>query len=144
MLAGWRIGTVEVKDTGPFSISQFDDLRQVGQLSITCRTPVVSPVITVKAWTGGTIYNIGDRVSFNGKIFEARQTHTSQVGWEPPNVLSLWQLPTPTGITFWATQTHYIVGSQVVFAAVTYRAVQEHVSQPDWQPPTTPTLWQPL
>src|SRR5688572_275384 len=44
-------------------------------------------------WASGVTYRIGDLVQYNGIVYECRQDHTSAVGWEPPNVLSLWQRP---------------------------------------------------
>ena len=41
-------------------------------------------------WAAGVAYTIGDTVTYEGLEYECRQSHTSQVGWEPPNVLALW------------------------------------------------------
>ena len=41
-------------------------------------------------WAAWTPYTIGDRVMYQGVEYECRQSHTSQPGWEPPNVLALW------------------------------------------------------
>src|SRR5687768_3394496 len=46
--------------------------------------------LQAEAWMPGVSYAAGDLVTFNGVTFEARQGHTSQAGWEPPNVPSLW------------------------------------------------------
>jgi hypothetical protein len=35
-------------------------------------------------------YTVGDEVTYNGVTYKCRQSHTSQVGWEPPNVPALW------------------------------------------------------
>src|SRR5205085_12532635 len=49
-----------------------------------------------------TAYSIGALVMLKDQEFKCIQAHTSQVGWEPPNVPALWQLvsgtpsPTPT------------------------------------------------
>lgn len=42
-------------------------------------------------WVAGHAYNAGDTVAYNGTTYVCLQAHTSQVGWEPPNVPSLWQ-----------------------------------------------------
>jgi len=96
---------------------------------------------TVPAWQPGKLYTIGTLVTFNDIVYECRQTHTSQTGWEPPNTPALWQRPTPSGTTPWATQTHYIVGSQVTYQGSLFKCLQEHVSQIDWVPTATPALW---
>ncbi len=43
------------------------------------------------AWVANHSYAAGDRVSYNGHDYQCIQAHTSQVGWEPPNVPALWQ-----------------------------------------------------
>ena len=42
-------------------------------------------------WQANHAYHVGDVVSFNGHNYKCLQAHTSQVGWEPPNVPALWQ-----------------------------------------------------
>ncbi len=42
------------------------------------------------AWAPSVWYNVGDTVTYNGVTYQAIQAHTSQVGWEPPNVPALW------------------------------------------------------
>lgn len=41
-------------------------------------------------WAPGVAYTIGDVVTYDGAEYACRQSHTSQVGWEPPKVLALW------------------------------------------------------
>ena len=52
------------------------------------------------AWAPGVSYAVGDTVTYNGVVYKCLQAHTSQTGWEPPNVPALWQAigtPTPGG-----------------------------------------------
>ncbi|HEV3037007.1 MAG TPA: carbohydrate-binding protein [Candidatus Angelobacter sp.] len=51
---------------------------------------------SIPAWQPNTTYATGALVTFNGQEFKCLQGHTSQVGWEPPNVPALWQ-PVNTG-----------------------------------------------
>jgi hypothetical protein len=44
----------------------------------------------VPEWQDQTDYEVGDRVTYQGTEYECLQAHTSQVGWEPPNVPALW------------------------------------------------------
>ncbi|WP_068616090.1 fibronectin type III domain-containing protein [Paenibacillus tuaregi] len=44
------------------------------------------------AWAPNVSYKTGDEVTYNGKTYVCRQSHTSLVGWEPANVPALWQL----------------------------------------------------
>lgn len=43
------------------------------------------------AWTAGTAYQVGDRVTYGGQLYQCRQAHTALQGWEPPNTPALWQ-----------------------------------------------------
>lgn len=42
-------------------------------------------------WAAGTVYAVGYKVKRNGKLWRVLQAHTSQTGWEPENVASLWE-----------------------------------------------------
>lgn len=41
-------------------------------------------------WAVGIDYAVGFKVRRNGKLWKVLQVHTSQIGWEPENVASLW------------------------------------------------------
>ncbi|MDT5034861.1 MAG: hypothetical protein QOE03_46 [Micromonosporaceae bacterium] len=41
-------------------------------------------------WAPNVAYTVGQVVTFGGVSYRCRQSHTSIVGWEPPNVLALW------------------------------------------------------
>ncbi len=50
-----------------------------------------------RVWQEGVDYVVGDEVAYpdtDGSFFSCLQAHTSQTGWEPPNVPVLWQLKT--------------------------------------------------
>jgi chitinase len=42
------------------------------------------------AWAPNVPYTIGQIVTYGGKRYQCRQSHTSLPGWEPPNTLALW------------------------------------------------------
>lgn len=46
----------------------------------------------VIAWTAGETVSIGDVRSYEGTNYSCLQGHTTQAGWEPPNVPALWQV----------------------------------------------------
>ena len=46
------------------------------------------------AWAANVAYSVGQIVSYSGENYKCLQAHTSEVGWEPPNVPALWS---PTG-----------------------------------------------
>ncbi|GAA4987576.1 chitinase [Nonomuraea thailandensis] len=57
-----------------------------------------SAVRAVQAdWAAWTAYAAGARVTYNGVEYECLQAHTSQPGWEPPNVPALWKVATGGG-----------------------------------------------
>jgi hypothetical protein len=105
--------------------------------------PVATSAPTITAlfptWAPNVEYSIGDQVSFEGLDYQCRQAHTSQLGWEPPNVYALWARIN-AGAT-WAPQVLYQTGDEVVYQAIRYRALQGHQSQPGWEPPNVPALW---
>lgn len=41
-------------------------------------------------WAVGIDYAVGFKVRRNGKLWKVLQAHTSQIGWEPENVASIW------------------------------------------------------
>ncbi|TDD13935.1 hypothetical protein E1218_33775, partial [Kribbella turkmenica] len=52
-------------------------------------TPTSTPP-TATPWAPNTTYATGALVSYNGLTYKCIQGHTSQTGWEPPNVPALW------------------------------------------------------
>ncbi|MFI6602129.1 M28 family peptidase [Nonomuraea sp. NPDC050536] len=44
--------------------------------------------------------------------------------------------------TTWQPWTAYATGATVTYNGVQYRCLQAHTSQPDWEPPNVPALWQ--
>ncbi|MBN6052115.1 fibronectin type III domain-containing protein [Nonomuraea sp. RK-328] len=50
-------------------------------------------------WAPNVTYATGARVTYNGVTYECIQGHTSQTGWEPPNVPALWKPVTGGGDT---------------------------------------------
>ncbi|MFI7697429.1 fibronectin type III domain-containing protein [Nonomuraea sp. NPDC049480] len=49
------------------------------------------------AWAPWTSYAVGAVVTYNGVDYVCLQAHTSQPGWEPPNVPALWKPGTGSG-----------------------------------------------
>lgn len=47
---------------------------------------------TAPVWAEGTSYAVGDRVTYNGRLYEARQAHTPPpgAGWNPVAAPALW------------------------------------------------------
>ncbi|WP_250574937.1 glycosyl hydrolase family 18 protein [Nonomuraea sediminis] len=59
-------------------------------------TEVARTLAAVAAWQPWTAYATGAHVTYNGTEYECIQGHTSQPGWEPPNVPALWKPATGT------------------------------------------------
>ncbi|MDQ6418151.1 lytic polysaccharide monooxygenase [Paenibacillus sp. LHD-117] len=74
--------------TYAFSVVAFDAAGNTSAASNISGTTAAPPAEA--PWAPGVLYTVGTRVSYNGAIYECRQTHTSLSGWEPPNVLALW------------------------------------------------------
>jgi hypothetical protein len=72
----------------------------LGVALILCLTSPTSFSQTVPNWAPNTAYAVGALVMYQSVEYKCIQAHTSQVGWEPPNVPALWSpvsgSPTPT------------------------------------------------
>jgi chitodextrinase len=91
-------------------------------------------------WAASVSYVVGNEVSHQGLEYRCRQSHTSQVGWEPPNVYALWERINTGGQ--WAPQVIYQTNDEAAYEGTTYRAIQGHQSQAGWEPPNQPALWE--
>ena len=67
-------------------------LRQlIEQLAVTLdNETALTGIELFPIWTIDRAYAVGDKVQRNGKLWRCIQAHTSQTGWEPENVASLW------------------------------------------------------
>lgn len=90
-------------------------------------------------WQPHTSYAAGALVTFGGLEYRCVQAHTSQMGWEPPNVLALWNRVIAGDA--WQPSTAFPRGQLVVFDGALYECLQAHVSQVGWEPPAVPALW---
>ncbi|QAA35352.1 hypothetical protein C1I91_19550 [Clostridium manihotivorum] len=77
----------------------------------------------------------------------AGSTHTYRVRAVNSSGVSTWstsvsaKTQTSTGITAWAPNTYYAVGTLVTYNGITYICRQSHTSQIGWEPPVVPALW---
>ncbi|SPL96793.1 Chitinase [[Actinomadura] parvosata subsp. kistnae] len=80
-------------------------LAGLAALSLPLTAAVIAPPtaaastvrLAAAEWAAWTAYAAGARVTYNGVEYECVQAHTSQPGWEPPNVPALWKLATGGG-----------------------------------------------
>lgn len=64
-------------------------------------------------WQIDTAYTLGERIRYDGKLYRCEQSHTSQAGWEPPEVPALWtEVAKPGEIPVWKQPT----GAQDAYA----------------------------
>ncbi|HZR28221.1 MAG TPA: carbohydrate-binding protein [Terriglobales bacterium] len=99
-------------------------------------------VATEALWQSGVSYQTGNEAVYNGLLYIARQAHTSQTGWEPPNVYALWARVEADTNGFWAVQVLYHVGDIASYQGHSYQVIQAHQSETGWEPPNAPFLWQ--
>ena len=55
-------------------------------------------------WKGDCLYNVGDRVRYDGVLYRCLSLHTSQATWNPKDAVSLWSkvlIPDPEVIPEW-------------------------------------------
>lgn len=96
-------------------------------------------------WATGTTYKVGDRRRYDAKLYRCIQAHTSQDGWEPPNVPALWVRTSHDGeIPEWVQPTGahdaYALGDKVKHVGKVWESL---VDANVWEPGTagTETLW---
>ena len=70
------------------------------------------------SWAADKAYAVDDRVRYNFTLYKCVQAHTSQIGWEPPNVPALWtEVAKPGEIPVWkqptGAQDAYMAGDKV-------------------------------
>lgn len=63
-------------------------------------------------------------------------------GTPPTSTTSTTTTSTDPGQTTWRPGVAYATGSLVTYGGVGYRCLQGHTSQPGWDPPTVPALWE--
>ncbi|WP_193726579.1 glycosyl hydrolase family 18 protein [Paenibacillus guangzhouensis] len=81
---------------------------------------------SIPAWTAGTAYKTGDRVSYKNSVYICLQAHTALVGWEPSGTPTLWQLDTSAPDTTPPTAP----------TALTVSTVSSNALTLSWQPST--------
>src|SRR5258708_16332452 len=58
--------------------------------AVVCTASLAASAQSIPTWAPNTAYATGALVVFQGTEYKCIQGHTSQVGWEPPNVPALW------------------------------------------------------
>jgi hypothetical protein len=98
-------------------------------------------------WRIGVYYEIDQRIRYENKLYKVVQSHTSQVGWEPPAVPALWtEVAKPGEIPVWrqptGVQDAYMAGDKVWYPekdTVVYRST---IDNNVWSPEAYPAGWE--
>ena len=94
-------------------------------------------------WEIGKPYIIGDLLSFEDKLYQVIQNHTSQSDWTPDVVPALFKSHAPDGVVAeWVQPTGghdaYNTGDKVIFEGQTYESL---IDANTWSPTTYPQGW---
>jgi hypothetical protein len=79
--------------------------------------------------------------SYHGDLVVCRQTHNRTVfaPVDTPNLFGVYR--TGGGLMEWVENEKVLVGDQRTYQTKTYTCIQAHVTQTDWTPDKTPTMW---
>ena len=88
----WEAEWIVYERTRPFTAEEVTAMlirRQINSLSVDDNT-ALRMVAYYPEWAADTAYPAGHKAQHGGKLWRCVQAHTSQAGWEPENVASLW------------------------------------------------------
>ena len=90
-------------------------------------------------WAADTSYELGVRVRYGDKLYKCVQAHTSQSGWEPPNVPALWtEVAMPGEIPVWkqptGAQDVYNTGDRVWYPERNTTMYESIIDNNSWAP----------
>ncbi|MBR4549409.1 MAG: hypothetical protein IKO83_05780 [Oscillospiraceae bacterium] len=99
------------------------------------------------AWKAETAYTVGERIRYGGKLYRCEQAHTSQAGWEPPNVPALWtEVAEPGEIPVWkqptGAQDAYNKGDRVWYPEKDTTVYVSLLDSNIWSPGQYPQGWE--
>ena len=97
-------------------------------------------------WRTVAEYATDDRVRYGEKLYRCVQAHTSQDGWEPPNVPALWmEVAKPGEIPVWrqptGAQDAYSKGDRVHYPTVDDPVYESTIDNNVWSPADYPAGW---
>ena len=99
------------------------------------------------AWSPDSVeYAVGDRVRFGESLYKCVQAHTSQLGWEPPNVPALFtKVAAPGEIPVWVqptgAQDAYMTGDKVWYPDKQGSIYESLIDNNVWAPDAYPQGW---
>ena len=111
---------------------------------------IVGNAVDGDPWRPFEAVTVGMIRTYEEVQYVVLQAHTTQVGWEPPNVPALWSVheadggdPDPApGVQEWSPDSvSYSIGDRVMYQGTEYECIQNHTSQAGWDPATAASLW---
>lgn len=97
-------------------------------------------------WAAGVAYTADQRIGYNSKLYRCVQSHTSQEGWEPPNVPALWtEVAKPGEVPVWkqpsGAQDAYQKGDKVWYPDKDTTIYESLIDGNVWSPEAYPQGW---
>ena len=98
-------------------------------------------------WAADVDYAVDQRIAYNSKLYRCVQPHTSQEGWEPPNVPALWtEVAKPGEIPVWkqptGAQDAYQKGDKVWYPEKDTTVYVSLIDANIWSPEAYPAGWE--
>jgi len=130
----WKVNTGSEEHTGITETNQVTSTKYSIENSDNADT-IFPPLPASGTVTEGEIY------SYQGGMVEVRQTHerTGHAPNEVPALFSVFRANTEGAE--WVANEEVIRGDTRTYNGKTYRCVQSHTTQENWQPDSTPALW---
>ncbi len=89
----------------------------------------------------GVLCEIDSMYSYDEQVIMSRQTH-NRTEHAPEDTPALWLFYREgEGVLDWISGESVTVGVLRIYDTLEYTCIQSHVTQEDWTPPDTPTLW---
>lgn len=96
-------------------------------------------------WAADTVYEVGDRVYYDGMLYKVLIAHTSQSDWTPdvsPSLFARVLIPDPEVIPDWVqpdSTNPYMKGDKVRYNGKIYESL---IDNNIWSPDAYPAGWQ--
>ncbi|MFE9743581.1 alpha-lytic protease prodomain-containing protein [Saccharothrix saharensis] len=145
---GWRCGTIQQKNTSVTypegtitGLTRTNACAEPGDSGGSWLTGDQAQGVTSggsgNCTSGGTIY-----FQPVNEILQVYGLRLLVSGGGPTSTTSPTTTTTNPGQTTWQPGVAYATGSLVTYDGVGYRCLQGHTSQPGWDPPAVPALWE--
>lgn len=100
----------------------------------------------IDGWSANMAYYVGDAVMYEEQQYECIQSHTSQAGWEPPNVPALWKAQGGGDeVPVWSqpdSTNAYMTGDKVHYPDADGPIYESVIDGNIWSPEAYPQGWQ--